>query len=132
VDLRLQDKTALVTGGSNGIGKGIARGLAQEGCHVAMCARRPALLEATAAELRQATGRQLLAIPADLTQPADAERFVHTAASALGRIDILVNNAGAAPGGPLDFLTEEHWAAALQLKFPHSPGLSGRLMSLRW
>ena len=82
-----------------------------------MGARRPALLEATAAEIRQATGRQILAIPADLTQPADAEHFVHTAASALGRIDILVNNAGAAPGGTLDFLTEEHWAAALQLKF---------------
>ena len=117
MDLRLQGKTALVTGGSAGIGKGIARGLAQEGCHVAICARRPALLEATAAEIRQATGRQIEAIPADLTHPADAERFVHTAARALGRIDILVNNAGAAPGGTLDFLTEEHWTAALQLKF---------------
>jgi NAD(P)-dependent dehydrogenase (short-subunit alcohol dehydrogenase family) len=117
MDLRLQEKTALITGGSAGIGKGIALGLAQEGCHVAICARRPALLEATAAEIRQATGRQILAIPADLTQPADAEHFVHTAARALGRIDILVNNAGAAPGGTLDFLTEEHWAAALQLKF---------------
>jgi NAD(P)-dependent dehydrogenase (short-subunit alcohol dehydrogenase family) len=124
VDLRLQDKTALVTGGSAGIGKGIARGLAQEGCHVAICARRSALLEATAAEIRQATGRQILAIPADLTQPADAERFVHTAAAALGRIDILVNNAGAAPGGTLDFLTEEHWAAALQLKFMNDPPIS--------
>ena len=117
MDLRLQDKIALVTGGSAGIGKGIARGLAQEGCHVAMCARRPALLEATAAALRQATGRQILAIPADLTQPADAEHVVHTAATAFGRMDMLVNNASAAPEGTLDFLTEEHWAAALQLKF---------------
>jgi short-subunit dehydrogenase len=49
---------------------------------VAICARRPALLEATAAEIRQATGRHIEAIPADLTHPVDAARFVHTAARA--------------------------------------------------
>ena len=117
MDLRLTDKTALVTGGSQGIGKGIALGLAQEGCDVAICARRPALLEATAEEIRRATGRRIFAIPADLTKPVEAEHFVHAAAAALGRIDILVNNAGSAPGGTLEFLQEEHWAEALQLKF---------------
>lgn len=118
MDLRLKGKTALVTGGSEGIGKGIALGLAQEGVDVAICARRKEPLEAAAAEIAKATGRKIVAIPADLTKPADAEKFVHDAAKALGgRIDILVNNAGAAPGGTLEFLTEEHWAQALQLKF---------------
>ena len=56
-------------------------------------------------------------IPVDLTKPADAEAFVKEAHLALGRIDILVNNAGSAPGGVLHFLTEEHWAQSLQLKF---------------
>lgn len=117
MDLKLSGKTAVVTGGSEGIGKGIALGLAQEGCDVAICARRAAPLEAAAEEIRKATGRRVFPITADLTKAADAERFIHAAAAALGRIDILVNNAGAAAGGTLEYLTEEHWEQALQLKF---------------
>jgi NADP-dependent 3-hydroxy acid dehydrogenase YdfG len=90
MDLQMNGKTALVTGGSAGIGKAIAFALAREGVDVAICARRKQPLEAAASQ--------------------DA----HTA---LGRIDILVNNAGSAPGGVLDFLTEEHWVQSLQLKF---------------
>jgi 3-oxoacyl-[acyl-carrier protein] reductase len=118
MDLRLTGKTAIVTGGSEGIGKGIALGLAREGVDVAICARRKDPLEAAAEEIRKATGRKIYPITADLTKPADAENFVHGAVKALGgRIDILVNNAGAAPGGTLEYLTEEHWANALGLKF---------------
>ncbi len=116
MDLRLVGKTALVTGGSEGIGKGIARALAREGCDVAICARRPGPLEAAAAEIRAGTGRTVLAIPADLTRPEDALRFVTTAAERLGRLDILVNNAGSAPGGILEVLDEAAWAQGLQLK----------------
>ena len=68
-------------------------------------------------QIARETNRKIVAIPADLTKPADAEAFVKDAHTALGRIDILVNNAGSAPGGVLDFLTEEHWAQSLQLKF---------------
>ena len=74
-------------------------------------------LEAAASQIARETNRKIVAIPADLTKPADAEAFVKDAHTALGRIDILVNNAGSAPGGGLDFLTEEHWAQSLQLKF---------------
>src|SRR6516162_6044508 len=98
MDLKLDGKTALVTGGSAGIGKGIARALAQEGVDVAICARRKEPLEAAAAEIARATNRKVVPIPADLTQPTDAERFVTEAHNALGSIDILVNNAGSAPG----------------------------------
>ena len=117
MDLKLNGKTALVTGGSAGIGKGIARVLAGEGVDVAICARRKEPLEAAAAEIARETNRKVVPIPADLTEPVDAENFVKQAHEALGRIDILVNNAGSAPGGVIEFLSEEHWAQSLQLKF---------------
>jgi NAD(P)-dependent dehydrogenase (short-subunit alcohol dehydrogenase family) len=117
MDLQLNGKTALVTGASEGIGKAIALGLAREGVDVAICARRKEPLEATAAEIARATNRKIVAIPADLTKPAEAENFVKQGHAALGRVDILVNNAGSSPGGTMEFLTEEHWAQSLQLKF---------------
>lgn len=117
MDLQLAGKVALVTGGSEGIGKGIARALAREGCEVAICARRPDVLEKAAAEIRAESGRRVVAIPADLTRREDAENFVNGAARALGRVDILVNNAGSAPGGILEVLDEAAWMQGLQLKF---------------
>jgi len=117
MDLGLTGKTALVTGGSVGIGKAIARGLAREGVDVAICARRKEPLEAAASEIARETNRKIVPIPADLTRPDDAENFVRQSHAALGRIDILVNNAGSSPGGIIEFLSEEHWAQSLQLKF---------------
>jgi 3-oxoacyl-[acyl-carrier protein] reductase len=117
MDLQLSGKVALVTGGSLGIGKGIARVLAKEGAEVAICARRKDVLETTAAEIRQETGRAVLAIPADLTRREDAEAFVSGAHRHFGRLDILVNNAGSAPGGVLEQLDEDAWMQGLQLKF---------------
>jgi 3-oxoacyl-[acyl-carrier protein] reductase len=117
MDLRMNGKAALVTGASEGIGKAIAFALAHEGVDVAICARRKEPLEAAAAEIARATNRKIVAIPADLTKPADAEGFVKQAHTALGRIDVLVNNAGSSPGGTMEYLTEEHWAQSLQLKF---------------
>ena len=73
MDLKLHGKTALVTGGSEGIGKGIALALAREGVDIAMCARRAEPLEAAAKEIAAATGRKIVAIPADLRQDADAK-----------------------------------------------------------
>jgi NAD(P)-dependent dehydrogenase (short-subunit alcohol dehydrogenase family) len=117
MDLKLSGKTALVTGGSAGIGKGIARLLANEGVSVAICARRKEPLEAAAAEIGKETGRKIQFIVADLTKDADAKRFVGEAHQALGRIDIMINNAGSAPGGVLEHLSEADWEQALQLKF---------------
>ncbi|HML14405.1 MAG TPA: SDR family NAD(P)-dependent oxidoreductase [Xanthobacteraceae bacterium] len=117
MDLGLTGKTALVTGGSEGIGRGIALGLAREGVDVAICARRPEPLEAAAASIVQQTGRKVVAIPADLTKDADAKNFVEQGHRALGRVDIMVNNAGSAPGGIIEHLSEDDWAQALGLKF---------------
>src|SRR5438105_4848836 len=102
MDLQLNGKTALVTGASEGIGKGIARALAREGVDVAICARRKDKLDAAAAEIAKESGRKIVAIPADLTKDADAKNFVDKGHQALGRVDIMVNNAGSAPGGGVD------------------------------
>ena len=117
MDLKLKGKTALVTGGSEGIGKGIALALAKEGVDVAICARRMAPLEAAASEIAKETGRKIVAIPADLRKDADAKNFIEQGVKALGRVDIMVNNAGSAAGGVIEHLTEDDWEKGLQLKF---------------
>ena len=117
MDLQLAGKTALVTGGSEGIGKGIARALAREGVDIAICARRREPLEGAAEEIARETGRRIVPIQADLTRDEDARNFIEEGHRALGRVDIMVNNAGSAPGGVLEHLSEADWAQALQLKF---------------
>jgi NAD(P)-dependent dehydrogenase (short-subunit alcohol dehydrogenase family) len=117
MNLELNGKIALVTGGSKGIGKAIAIGLAREGCQVAICARTEKLLQQTADKIQRATGAKVLPFVADLTRMEDVSRMVEAVIRSFGRIDILVNNAGSAPGGLIENLSEEEWAQALQLKF---------------
>jgi NAD(P)-dependent dehydrogenase (short-subunit alcohol dehydrogenase family) len=117
MDLGLRGKVALVTGGSKGIGKAVARGLADEGVRVAICARTKRELDAAATELAKMTGGEVFAVAGDLTREADVRKIVDATVGRFGRIDILVNNAGAAPGGLILELTEEDWQTALQLKF---------------
>jgi 3-oxoacyl-[acyl-carrier protein] reductase len=94
MDLRLKGKTAAVTGGSEGIGKGIALALAKEGVDVAICARRMEPLKAAADEIAKATGRKIVPITADLRSDKDAKAFIEQAHKALGRIDIMVKQGG--------------------------------------
>src|ERR1700729_3079830 len=82
-----------------------------------MPAPRPEPLEAAAKEIAAATGRKIVAIPADLRQDADAKNFIAEGHKALGRVDIMVNNAGSAAGGVIEHLTEDDWDKGLQLKF---------------
>ncbi len=102
MDLGLKRKAALVTGGSRGIGKEIARALAREGASVAICARNEQEAKATATELSKETGGKVMAFRADTGNTDDIERLVAGAALALGGIDILVNNAAriGGTGGP--------------------------------
>jgi 3-oxoacyl-[acyl-carrier protein] reductase len=117
MDLGLKGKVALVTGGSKGIGKAVARGLAEEGARVVICARGQGDLDRAVGEIAKAAGSEVFAVSGDLTNEAAVQRIVDITIGKFGRIDILVNNAGAAPGGLLLDLKEEDWAAALQLKF---------------
>ena len=117
MDLQLEGKSALITGGSEGIGKGIAMGLAKEGVNISICARRKDVLDAAAQEIRDATGVKVIAIPADLTDDSQAKKFVEDSHAELGRVDIMVNNAGSSPGGVIEHLSEADWEQSLQLKF---------------
>src|SRR2546429_7121337 len=90
MDLGLQGKHAIVTGGSRGIGKAIARELAREGVDVAIVARTKGDLEATARELAAETNRRILPLAADVTSKEQVERVVAAAAEQLGSLHILV------------------------------------------
>jgi 3-oxoacyl-[acyl-carrier protein] reductase len=98
MDLGLSGKVAFVTGGSEGIGEGIALELAKEGASVAVCARREGPLANLAAKL-DVFGRPYLAVPADCTSQAQMNDIVDLIAAKLGKIDILINNAGGGATG---------------------------------
>ena len=98
MDLNLEGKVAIVTGGSRGIGKSIARQLAREGVDVAIAARHIRALQETAREISGETSRKVVAISADTGDDNEVEKMIQRVANELGRIDILVNNA-AVPGG---------------------------------
>jgi 3-oxoacyl-[acyl-carrier protein] reductase len=110
MDLGLKGKVAIVTGGSRGIGRSIALGLAAEGCHVAICARGEGKLRETEAEIR-AAGVKALAVSLDVTDGSALEAFVEQTARELGRVDALVNNAG----GNVQGEDDEAWLKAIDL-----------------
>ncbi|HIM61219.1 MAG: short-chain dehydrogenase [Dehalococcoidia bacterium] len=97
MDLALQGKVAMITGGSHGLGKQAADSLAREGCKVAICARGQENLDATSAEFRS-KGYEVLAVQADVMSQADLKDFHDQTVANLGEADILVNNAGGRKG----------------------------------
>ena len=98
MDLELGGKVAIVTGGSKGIGKAIALELAREGVDVAIAARSPDVLSATAEEVAAETGRKVIGIPTDTTSWDDVRNMVDTTIAKLGSVDILVNSAAMVGG----------------------------------
>ena len=116
MDLGLTGKVAVITGGSEGIGKGVALRLSEEGAKVAICGRREDVLQQAAQEIRGQTGNDVLAISADVTKPETLENFIKGTVEHFERIDILVNNAGRSAGGDFESVTDEDWYADLDLK----------------
>src|SRR5215472_3735078 len=94
LDLGLNEKIAIITGGSDGLGRAAAEKLAAEGAKVAICGRRKEHLEQAAEEIKKATGGQVLAHAADVSRAADCERLVDAVVAQWGGVDILLNNAG--------------------------------------
>jgi NAD(P)-dependent dehydrogenase (short-subunit alcohol dehydrogenase family) len=115
MDLELKDKVAIVTGGTQGIGRAAALRLAREGAKVVIAARGRERLDAVAAEVR-AGGGAVAAVQADVAKAADCERLVAEALKAFGRIDILVNNAGTSLTGEFESVTDALWQQDLDLK----------------
>jgi 3-oxoacyl-[acyl-carrier protein] reductase len=115
MDLGLKAKVALVAAASKGLGRAAAMELAREGARVVICARTEAVLRVAADEIERATGGEVLAVVADVSEPEDIERLVQTTVDRLGRLDILVTNAGGPPAGYLMDLGDDAWRAAVEL-----------------
>ncbi|MBS1165055.1 MAG: family oxidoreductase [Proteobacteria bacterium] len=113
MDLRLTGKTVLITGASQGIGAGLAKAFAEEGCHLHLTARNVANLTAVRDEITQAFPAVTVTLhPIDLTEAGACEKL----AAAVGDVDILVNNAGVIPSGSLFDVDEAKWRAGWELK----------------
>jgi NAD(P)-dependent dehydrogenase (short-subunit alcohol dehydrogenase family) len=116
MDMGLGGKVALITGGSDGIGKAAALSLSREGVKVVICARRLEALESAAEEIRSDTGGEVMAVSADMTSPADIDSLFDKLMEAHGRIDILVNNAGTSAAGLFEEVSDETWRYDIELK----------------
>jgi 3-oxoacyl-[acyl-carrier protein] reductase len=117
MELGLDGKVALITGGSKGIGRAAAMGFLAESASVLICARGQEALAETVASAGHETRERIDTIAADLTDPESIRRVVARCVERFGRIDILINNAGSARTGPFLELSDEAWLTDWMLKF---------------
>lgn len=109
----LSGRVAIVTGGSIGLGRQMAEGLAEMGANLALCARKKERCEQAAEELKQ-LGVNALALACDVKSPEQVRAVVEKTVSHFGHIDILINNAGTAWGAPVEEMKLEHWNKVLE------------------
>lgn len=120
----LAGRVAIITGGSEGIGRATALALAREGARVAICARRPDVLQAAAAAISEEADATVIAVPADVRDPAAVEAAVARVAAELGPPTILVNNAGTSAAAPFESVGDGDWANDIDLKLMAAVRLS--------
>jgi len=111
---QLDGKVAIITGGGSGIGKGIAKAFADEGCSVVIAARNGERLKTAAAEL-SSDGATVIAVPTDVTNEDQVISLFAKTMDQFGRLDVLVNNSGAFDGGPVEDLTLEQWQTVIDV-----------------
>lgn len=116
MNLGLLGKTAVITGGSRGIGFATAKQLVIEGANVVICGRQEDTLMDAANKIEKETGQRVLAIVADMTQKADCEKLIMSAMAKYKRIDILINNAGISSTNPFMEVSTDQWKHDLDLK----------------
>jgi 3-oxoacyl-[acyl-carrier protein] reductase len=114
LDLGLEDKVALVTAASKGLGRAVATELAREGASVVISSRDEEALSKAANEIREETGAEVDFRVADLTSAGDIEALVSHAAGRFGGVDVLVNNTGGPPAGTFEDLDDETWQGAFK------------------
>jgi 3-oxoacyl-[acyl-carrier protein] reductase len=116
MDLGLKRKVAVVTGGSEGIGRAAAASLGREGARVVVCARRMDVLQKAAEDVAEETGAEIVPVQADVSNVGDVERVIQTAVDRFGALNILVNNAGRSDARAFDTITDDDWQSDLDLK----------------
>ena len=116
MDMGLADKVAIVTGGSEGIGKAAALSMAKEGARVVIVARTQETLDRAAEEIKTATEGEVFALSADVSDKDTARRVVQTTLEKFGRLDILVNNAGTSMAKEFEEVSDEDWDYDFELK----------------
>lgn len=116
MDLGLDGKVAIVTGGSDGIGLAAARRIVEEGAKVAIVGRRPDALDRAASIIDPRKRGTVLAVPGDVAAPDTARRVVEATLAKFGALDILVNNAGTSAARAFDLVSDADWDADFQLK----------------
>lgn len=116
MDLGLEGKIAIVTGGSDGLGRATAHRLATEGANVVICGRRADYLAQVAEELNAETKGEVVAVRADVSVAEDCENLVRETVKRFGGLDILVNNAGASAAASFEDVSDEAWQADFDLK----------------
>ncbi len=124
MDLGLKGKVAVVAAASQGLGRAIAEELANEGARVALCSRDQGRIEAAAEDIRQKTGGEVLPVVADVTKPAEVDRFVQAARERWGSVHIAVANAGGPPAKEFAAITLEDWREAVDLNLMSSVHLA--------
>jgi NAD(P)-dependent dehydrogenase (short-subunit alcohol dehydrogenase family) len=123
----LEGRVALVTGGSKGLGKAMARGFAEAGADVFISSRHADELKAAAAEIQKGTESKVVWSVADMTNRGDVKRLAETALKEMGRVDILVNNAGSNVPQPIDQITDEAWDRIVELNLSSCMALTRAL-----
>ena len=106
---KVKDRVALVTGGSKGLGKAMARGLTEAGADIVISSRHEEELRPALDEILKGTGRRGIFVVADMAKRSDVKRLADTALEKMGRVDILVNNAGTNTPQPIDQIKDEDW-----------------------
>jgi 3-oxoacyl-[acyl-carrier protein] reductase len=128
MDLKLNDKVALVLAASKGLGKAIATTLSSEGAIIVIGSRDKAELDQTATEITEITGNRVLALTVDVSDADDIANFVKQAADEFGRIDILINNAGGPPFDKFENIDETQWLQAFNLNLMSVARTSKRVL----